>query len=62
MKPSVTETEFDVMVKQIGLALSPEQKAGLYDAYWMIEAMIARVTAPMPLEIEPAHIFAPEVR
>ena len=48
MKPSVTEAEFDAMVKQTGMPLSAEQKATLYDAWWMIEAMIARVTAPMP--------------
>jgi hypothetical protein len=62
MKPSVSEAEFDVMLKQTGLSLSAEQKAVLYDAYWMLEAMIARVNAPLPVEMEPAHIFAPEVR
>ncbi len=62
MKPSVSEAEFDMMAKQTGLPLSTEQKATLYDAYWMLEAMIARVKAPMPLEIEPAHTFNPEVR
>ena len=50
MKPSVSETEFDVMVKQTGLPLSAEQKTTLYDAYWMLEAMIALVNTPMPLE------------
>ena len=62
MKPSVSEAEFDVMVKQTGLPLSAGQKAVLYDAYWMLEAMIARVNTPMPREIEPAHMFTPEVR
>ena len=62
MKPSISETEFDVMVKQTSLPLSAEQKTTLYDAYWMLEAMIARVNAPMPIEIEPAHMFTPEVR
>ena len=62
MKPSVRETEFDVMVKQTGLPLSAEQKATLYEAYWMLEAMIALVNTPMPLENEPAHMFIPEVR
>ncbi|MEJ0018633.1 MAG: hypothetical protein WDN25_19155 [Acetobacteraceae bacterium] len=62
MKPKVSETEFDAMVKQTGLPLSKEQTATLYDAYWMIEDMIARITTPMPIEIEPAHVFIPEVR
>ena len=62
MKPSVSETEFDVMVKQTGLPLSAEQKTTLYEAYWMLEAMIALVNTLMPLESEPAHMFIPEVR
>jgi hypothetical protein len=62
MKPSISETEFDVMVKQTSLPLSAEQKTTLYDAYWMLEAMIARVNGPMPIEIEPAHMFTPKVR
>jgi len=62
MKPSISEAEFDVMVKQTGLPLSAAQKAEIYGAYWMLEAMIARVNTPMPREIEPAHMFTPEVR
>jgi hypothetical protein len=62
MKPSISEAEFDVMVKQTGLPLSTEQKAELYDAFWMLEAMIARVNTPLPREAEPAHIFVPEIR
>jgi len=62
MKPSVTEDEFAVMAKQAGLPLSVEQTATLYDAYWMLEAMIARVNTPMPREIEPAHMFTTDVR
>ncbi|HEX3401351.1 MAG TPA: hypothetical protein VHT74_13600 [Acetobacteraceae bacterium] len=62
MKPSVSEAEFDVMVAQTGLPLSTEQKTTLYDAYWMLEAMIARVNTPMPREAEPGHIFIAEVR
>ena len=62
MKPSVTEAEFEVMAKQTGLPLSTEQKATLYHAYWMQEAMIDTVNKPMPREIEPAHMFTTEVR
>jgi hypothetical protein len=61
MKPSIDEAAFDVMMAQTGLSLSPEQINTLYDAYWMLEGMIARVNQPMPLEAEPAHIFLPEV-
>ena len=62
MKPSVSEAEFDVMLKQTGIPLSTEQKATLYDAYWMLEEMIARVNTPMPREAEPAHMFTAAVR
>jgi hypothetical protein len=61
MNPSVSESEFDVMVAQTKLPLSAEQKRTLYDAYWMLEDMIARVNGPMPLDAEPAHIFLPEL-
>ena len=62
MKPSISEAEFDVLVRQTGLPLSAEQKATLYDVYWMLEAMIDTVNKPMPREIEPAHMFTTEVR
>ena len=61
MNPSVSEAEFDVLVAQTSLPLSAEQKRTLFDAYWMLEAMIARMNTPMPLDAEPAHIFVPEV-
>lgn len=62
MKPSISEAEFEVLVAQTSLPLSPEQKRTIYDAYWMLEGMIARVNTPMPVEVEPAHIFVPEIR
>lgn len=62
MKPKISEADFEAAVRQTGLPLSAEQKATLYDAYWMLEGMIERVNAPMPLEIEPAHMFTPEVQ
>jgi hypothetical protein len=50
------------MVAQTGLPLSAEQKRTLYEAYGMMEAMITRVNTPMPVELEPAHMFDVEVR
>jgi hypothetical protein len=41
--------------------LDAAQKAMLLHAYPMLEAMIARVTAPMPREAEPALIFHAEI-
>jgi hypothetical protein len=62
MKTNVSEAEFEVMVAQTGLPLSAEQRRTLYDAYGMLEAMITLVNTPMPVEVEPAHIFVSEVR
>lgn len=62
MKTTVSESDFEVMVAQTGLPLSAEQKRTLYDAYRMMEAMITRVNTPMPVELEPAHMFDVEVR
>lgn len=60
MKPKVSEADFDRMVAQTGLPLSAEQKRVLYDAYWMLEDMIERVSKPLPREAEPAHLFIVE--
>ena len=62
MKTSVSEADFEVMAAQADLPLSAEQRRTLYDAYGMLEAMITRVNTPMPVEVEPAHIFVSEVR
>jgi hypothetical protein len=62
MKTSISKADFEVLAQQTGLPLSEAQKATLYDAYGMLEAMIARVHTPMPVEIEPAHMFTSEVR
>lgn len=62
MKSSISEAEFEVLAKQTGLPLSAEQKAMLYEVFWMLEAMIARVNTSLPREAEPAHIFTAEVR
>ncbi|MFI5014304.1 MAG: hypothetical protein ACHQAY_18360 [Hyphomicrobiales bacterium] len=60
MKPKVSEADIDRMVAQAGLPLSADQKRVLYDAYWMLEGMIARVNQPLPREAEPAHLFIVE--
>ena len=62
MKTTVSESDFEVMVAQTGLPLNAEQKRTLYEAYGMMEALIARVNTPLPVELEPAHMFNVEVR
>ncbi|MBV8890214.1 MAG: hypothetical protein JO267_01555 [Alphaproteobacteria bacterium] len=62
MKPKISEAAFAVLVEQTGLPLTAQQRATLYEAYPMVEAMVARVTQPLPREAEPALVFTAEVR
>ena len=62
-KPTdIDHTSFGGMLDRAGLTLSDEQKAVLFEAYPLFQAMIARATAPLPREAEPAVIFMPEVK
>ncbi len=54
--------EFSAMVDRSGLTLSDDQKAVLFAAYPMFQAMVERATPPMPRETEPSVMFSPEVR
>jgi hypothetical protein len=54
--------QFSTLVEQTGLTLTDQQKATLFAAYPMFQAMVARATPPMPREAEPSVIFMPEVR
>ena len=56
------KTAFSTLVDQTGLTLTDAQKAVLFAAYPMFEAMVARATPPMPREIEPSSMFTPEVK
>ena len=53
---------FGTLVDRTGLTLTNDQKAVLFAAYPMFQAMIARATPPMPREAEPSLIFLPEVK
>jgi hypothetical protein len=56
----MNEDSFGALVDQTGLVLTAEQKAVLFKAYPMFQAMVARATPPMPREAEPSLIFVPE--
>ena len=58
----IDQTTFGFMLDRAGLTLSEAQKAVLFEVYPMFQAMIARATAPMPRQAEPAVIFQPEVK
>ena len=59
--PPLSEAAFDALVAQTGLPLNATQKAELLKMYPLLADMIARVTAPLPREAEPALIFHPEI-
>ena len=58
----VDAAAFEVLAAQTGLPLSDAQKATLRAVYPTLQALVARVTAPLPREAEPGLIFVPEVR
>jgi len=62
MTPPISVEAFDTLAAQTGLPLSDAQKATLLAVYPTLQAMIARVSAPLPREAEPGLIFVPEVR
>ncbi len=58
----ITLETFGGMLDRAGLSLTDGQKSVLFEVYPMLQAMIARATAPMPREAEPSVIFVPEVK
>lgn len=62
MTPSISLEEFVTLLKPAGLTLTPEQAGRIYEGYGYLEALIARVRAPLPREAEPALTFAAEER
>jgi len=54
--------DFGRLVDQTGLALTDDQKAVLFAAYPMFQAMVAWATPAMPRETEPSVMFDPDVR
>nr|WP_294520309.1 hypothetical protein [uncultured Rhodopila sp.] len=53
---------FGRMLDQTGLSLTDAQKSVLFDAYPLFQAMLARATAPLPREAEPATVFVADIR
>ncbi len=58
----MTFQEFGVFFDKAGLTLSTAQQETLFKAWPMLEAMIAKATAPLPREAEPSVMFHPEVK
>ena len=57
---TITRQEFDILAAQTGLPLSEAQKDTLFSVYPVIQAISARVTAPLPREAEPSLTFKTE--
>jgi hypothetical protein len=49
------------MLDRAGLTLSDSQKAVLFEAYPLLQKMIARATPEMPREAEPSVMFTSQV-
>ncbi len=61
MPSPVTLQEFSGMLDRAGLTLSDSQKAVLFEAYPLLQKMIARATPEMPREAEPSVMFTSQV-
>jgi hypothetical protein len=62
MTAPITRETFGGMLDRAGLTLTDAQKAVLFEAYPLLQKMIARAKPDMPREDEPSLIFTPEVR
>ncbi len=62
MPAAPTKEQFDILAAQTGLPLTEAQKATLLAVYPTLQAMMARVAAPMPREAEPSLLFTAEIR
>ena len=56
--PKLPRAAFDLLLARAGLTLTEAQKAELYGAYASLEPLCERLHAPLPLDVEPAVIFA----
>ncbi len=60
MKPTIDFATFETLMAQTGLSLTIDQLRGVYEGYGGLQAMLARVNAPLPREAEPALTFDAE--
>jgi len=61
MATDMSKQDFSARLDQAGLTLTEAQKSELFGVYPLIQAMIARVHAPLPRDAEPSVIFMPEM-
>jgi hypothetical protein len=59
MPDPVPEPVFDALMARAGILLDPEGRTSVHAASGLLLAMIERLHAPRPVEVEPAPVFAP---
>lgn len=61
MPPPIAEPVFDALMARAGIPLDAEGRASLLGVSGLFMAMVERLHAPRPVEVEPASVFAPRV-
>jgi hypothetical protein len=59
MPDPIPEPVFDALMARAGIPLDPEGRASIHAASGLLMALIERLHAPRPAEVEPATVFAP---
>ncbi len=59
MADPMPEAVFDALMARAGIALDPEGRESVLGATPLFMALIERLHAPRPVEVEPASVFAP---
>ena len=55
----IAEPIFDALMARAGIPLDPESRASVLGASGLFMALVERLHAPRPVEVEPAPVFAP---
>lgn len=59
MPDPIPEPVFDALMARAGITLDPEGRASIHGASGLLLALIERLHATRPVEVEPASVFAP---
>jgi hypothetical protein len=59
MPDLIPEPVFDALMTRAGILLDPEGRSSVHAASGLLLAMIERLHAPLPIEVEPAPVFSP---
>ncbi len=51
----------DALMARAGIPLDPDGRASVLGASHLFMALVERLHAPRPVEVEPASVFAPRV-